>query len=72
MWREQLGWTAVRILVPWLAGAALIAALFERGSLRGSTAIGSALGLLLLLAAAALATNRRLGLAAREATARAR
>lgn len=70
MWREQLGWTAVRILLPWLAGAALTAALFERDSVGGSTAIGAALGLLLLLAAAVLATNRRLGLAAREATAR--
>jgi len=70
MWREQLGWTAARILLPWLAGAALIAALFERGSLGETTAIGAALGLLLLLSAAVLATNRRLGLAAREATAR--
>ncbi len=70
MWREQLGWTAVRILLPWLAGAALIAALFDRGALGGSTAIGAALVLLVLLAGAVLATNRRLGLAAREATAR--
>src|SRR5206468_1960642 len=45
-------------------------ALFDRGALGGSTAIGAALVLLVLLAGAVLATNRRLGLAAREATAR--
>src|SRR2546421_11489890 len=65
MWREQLGWTAVRILLPWLAGAALIAALFDRGALCGSTAIGAALVLLGLLAGAGPAADRRVGLAAR-------
>jgi len=70
MWREQLGWTAVRILIPWLAGAALIAVLLDRGAVNGSTAAGAALALLILSAAAVFVTNRRLGSAAREATAR--
>jgi two-component system phosphate regulon sensor histidine kinase PhoR len=70
MWQEQLGWTAIRILLPWLAGAAVIAVLLDRGAISGSAAAGAALALLILSAATVLVTNRRLGSAAREATAR--
>jgi two-component system, OmpR family, phosphate regulon sensor histidine kinase PhoR len=70
MWREQLGWTAVRVLLPWLAGAAGIALLLDRGALNGATAVGALLALLMLSAGLVLATNRGLRSAAREATAR--
>ena len=70
MWREQLGWTAVRILLPWLAGGALIAILLDRGALNGSLAAVAALALLVFVVAIIVVTDRRLGSAAREAAAR--
>src|SRR3981081_3132952 len=42
MWREQLGWTALRILLPWLLGAAVIALYFDTARLRALPAIGAA------------------------------
>jgi two-component system, OmpR family, phosphate regulon sensor histidine kinase PhoR len=68
MWREQLGWTAVRILLPWLVGAVLIAVLFDSGRIGALPAIGAAVLLLGLTSAVVLVTDRRLGSAARDAT----
>src|SRR5205823_8132962 len=69
MWREQLGWTTVRILLPWLVGAVLITVLFDSGRIGALPAIGAAVLLLGLTSAVVLVTNRRLGSAARNATA---
>jgi two-component system phosphate regulon sensor histidine kinase PhoR len=69
MWQERLGWTAVRILFPWLAGAVLIAVLFDSGRIGALPAIGGAVLLLGLTSTIVLITNRRLGSAARDATA---
>src|SRR5882762_3436025 len=69
MWREQLGWTALRILLPWLLGAAVIALYFDRAGLGALPAIGAVLALLGLTAAVVLIANRWLPSAAREATA---
>ena len=68
MWREQLGWTAVRILLPWLPAAVLIAALVIDGTLPVPPAIIAALGALVFIAVIALAAERWLAGAAREAT----
>src|SRR5205823_688363 len=59
MWREQLGWTAVRILLPWLVGAVLIAVLFDSGGIGVLPAIGAVVLLLGLVSAVVLITNRR-------------
>jgi two-component system phosphate regulon sensor histidine kinase PhoR len=69
MWREQLGRTALRILLPWLAGAVVIALYFDWAGLGAAQAIGGALVLLGLTVAVVLITNRWLPSAAREATA---
>ena len=69
MWREQLGWTALRILLPWLLGAAVIALYFDRAGLGALPAIGAVLALLGLTAAVVLIANRWLPSAARKATA---
>jgi two-component system, OmpR family, phosphate regulon sensor histidine kinase PhoR len=69
MWREQVGWTAIRILLPWLVGAVLIAVLFDRGQLGAEQAVGAVLALLGFIAAVALSANRWLVSAARDATA---
>jgi two-component system phosphate regulon sensor histidine kinase PhoR len=69
MWREQLGWTAVRILLPWLPGAVLIVLYFDSGRIDALPAIGAAVLLLGLTSAVVLLANRWLSLAAREATA---
>src|SRR5258708_38620568 len=66
MWREQLGWTALRILLPWLLGAAVIALYFDRAGLGALPAIGAVLALLGLAAAGVLIANRWLPSAARE------
>src|SRR5258708_21292494 len=69
MWREQLGWTALRILLPWLLGAVVIALYFDRAGIGALPAIGAVLTLLGLTAAVVLIANRWLPSAAREATA---
>ncbi|MBV8494980.1 MAG: hypothetical protein JO162_16050, partial [Alphaproteobacteria bacterium] len=69
MWREQLGWITVRILLPWLPAAVLIAALAATGALPALAAALIALGLLVLIAAVALSAERWLAGAARAATA---
>ena len=68
MW-QQLGWTAVRILLPWLAGTVLIGLFFENGQLGAAQAAAAALLLLALTSVMPLLINRWLPLAAREATA---
>jgi two-component system phosphate regulon sensor histidine kinase PhoR len=69
MWREQLGWIAVRILLPWLVGVVLIAILFDRGQFGAVPAAGAAVLLLGFISAIVLITTRRLRSAARDATA---
>jgi two-component system, OmpR family, phosphate regulon sensor histidine kinase PhoR len=69
MWREQLGWTAIRILLPWLAGVVLIALYADTGGLGAVPAIGAALVLLALTSAIVWVTNRSLPSAAREVAA---
>ena len=64
MWREQLGWTALRILLPWLLGAAVIALYFDRAGIGALPAIGAVLALLGLTAAVVLIANRWLPSAA--------
>src|SRR5205823_12573067 len=69
MWRKQLGWTAARILLPWLVGVVLIAILFDRGQFGAVPAAGAAVLLLGFISAIVLITTRRLRSAARDATA---
>ena len=69
MWREQLGWITVRILLPWLPAAVLITVLAATGALPALAAALIALGLLVLIAAVALSAERWLAGAARAATA---
>src|SRR5438128_10931946 len=69
MWRKQLGWTAARILLPWLAGVVLVVILFDRGQFGAVPAAGAALGLFGVIAVVVLSTNRWLLRATREATA---
>ena len=69
MWRKQLGWTAARILLPWLVGVVLIAILFDRGQFGAVPAAGATLGLFGVIAAVVLSANRWLLRATREATA---
>jgi two-component system phosphate regulon sensor histidine kinase PhoR len=69
MWREQLGWTAVRILLPWLLGLGVIIVYADSGGLGAVPAVAAALGLLVLIATIALGAERWLAGAAREAAA---
>jgi two-component system, OmpR family, phosphate regulon sensor histidine kinase PhoR len=71
MWREQIGWTATRIALPWLPSALLCAVLclylVDRGAIGATTAIISGSVLFAFASAIIALTNRRFAAAAREA-----
>jgi two-component system phosphate regulon sensor histidine kinase PhoR len=69
MWREQLGWTAVRIILPWLPGAVLLFVFYSSGALPAVPAAGAAASFLLIIATIALGAERWAADTAREATA---
>ncbi len=69
MWREQLGWTAARILLPSLIGDAVFAYLYAVGMLDGREAVVAAAALFAFTAAITLITDRWLQSIAGDATA---
>ncbi|HEX3953196.1 MAG TPA: ATP-binding protein [Stellaceae bacterium] len=69
MGREQLGWTAVRILLSWLLGCFFCILLYASGALHAGAAIALAIVTLGLSVASALITNRFLAAATRDAVA---
>lgn len=69
IWREQIGWTAVRILLPWIPGAMLFLYLYERGAVGPVTAALAGLALLGVTLGIMLVTNRWLVSAAEDAAA---
>jgi two-component system, OmpR family, phosphate regulon sensor histidine kinase PhoR len=68
MWREQIGWTATRLLLPWLPGAIFCFFLFQRGAIGATTAILAAVALFAFTLGIIALTGRRLAAAALEAT----
>jgi two-component system, OmpR family, phosphate regulon sensor histidine kinase PhoR len=69
MWREQLGWTATRIVMPWLPGAIFCLYLFERGAIGAHTAMLASAAIFGCVVGIIVLTNRRFAAAAWEATA---
>jgi len=67
MWRRQLGWTAIRILLRWLPWLIFFAYLYAQASLTAATALIAGLGMLAVVFALTLVLNRSLGGAADEA-----
>jgi len=68
MWREQPGWTAAAILLPWLAASIFIALLFENGELGAVAALGASAASLAVSALVTVISQRFLLSAARQAT----
>jgi len=69
MWRQWIGWTATRIVLPWLPGAVLCLYLVATGAIGVRTAIVAAAALLAVILGIIVATSRWIAAAVWEATA---
>jgi two-component system, OmpR family, phosphate regulon sensor histidine kinase PhoR len=69
MWRHRIGWTATRIVVPWLPGAVLCLYLFATGTISVRAAVLAAASLLAVILAIVAALNHWIAAAVWEATA---
>jgi two-component system, OmpR family, phosphate regulon sensor histidine kinase PhoR len=69
MWRQRVGWTATRIVLPWLPGAIVCFYLFAAGAIGVRSAALAAIALLAVILGIIAATSRWVAAAVWEATA---
>ena len=69
MWRQRIGWTATRIVLPWLPGAVVCLYLFATGAIGARSAVLAAVALLAIILGIIVATSRWVAAATWEAVA---